>query len=334
MRFFINKTTMNANNANPLVLMYHRIAEPALDPWQLCVSPENFANQLNLLCNEFNTISGASSEIRHGRRPVVITFDDGYADNLYAAQPILEKYSTSATIFITTAYIGGQREYWWDELERLILLPGSLPKSLNLDSCGINFRYTLEEMTTYSAALADTYTQWKVTYDGQEPPTERHRFFLKLWRLLGGSTEILRQNVLDYLNTWASTPRVVRNSHRPMTEHELLSLHERGRLQVGSHCVTHTALPTLDTKSKRTELESSKSKLEAILNHSVTSLAYPHGEYDLETLKLAKEAKYSCAYGTQNPRFPNQWNRYQIPRMMVLNWGVQEFSRRLNLAFS
>lgn len=73
--------------------MYHRIAEPGLDPWRLSVTPGNFSRQLDLLCSKFNIISGASSAIRHGRRPVVITFDDGYADNLYTAQPILDKYS-------------------------------------------------------------------------------------------------------------------------------------------------------------------------------------------------------------------------------------------------
>jgi peptidoglycan/xylan/chitin deacetylase (PgdA/CDA1 family) len=51
----------------------------------------------------------------------VITFDDGYVDNFLFALPLLEKYKVPATIFVTTDYIGKDRELWWDELEKKFL---------------------------------------------------------------------------------------------------------------------------------------------------------------------------------------------------------------------
>ena len=54
-----------------------------------------------------------------GRTPIAVTFDDGYRDNLLTATPILERYATPATVFVTTAMIDCECEPWWDELGAL-----------------------------------------------------------------------------------------------------------------------------------------------------------------------------------------------------------------------
>ena len=56
----------------------------------------------------------------HPQLSVAVTFDDGYADNLYEAARLLKRYDTPATFFITTGYIGTGYEFWWDELERIV----------------------------------------------------------------------------------------------------------------------------------------------------------------------------------------------------------------------
>jgi peptidoglycan/xylan/chitin deacetylase (PgdA/CDA1 family) len=52
-----------------------------------------------------------------------VTFDDGYADNLYNAKPLLERYGIPATVFLITGYIEDKRQLWWEELVRLLLQP-------------------------------------------------------------------------------------------------------------------------------------------------------------------------------------------------------------------
>ena len=44
-------------------------------------------------------------------RPLLLTFDDGYVDNLEHAQPVLQQHGAKATIFIVTAY-AGDRAQW------------------------------------------------------------------------------------------------------------------------------------------------------------------------------------------------------------------------------
>ena len=57
------------------------------------------------------------------RRTVIITFDDGYADNFHTALPLLQEADCPATVFVTAGKIGAERDFWWDELERVILVP-------------------------------------------------------------------------------------------------------------------------------------------------------------------------------------------------------------------
>lgn len=45
---------------------------------------------------------------------MAITFDDGYADNLHNALPILEEHNVPATIFITAGYVGQNKSFYWD----------------------------------------------------------------------------------------------------------------------------------------------------------------------------------------------------------------------------
>jgi peptidoglycan/xylan/chitin deacetylase (PgdA/CDA1 family) len=105
-----------------VILMYHSISRGRPDPWNLCVDPDRFADQLRLLRDRFQVVSlGALGEALAARRTlsraVVISFDDGYRDNLLVAKPLLEQEGLPATVFVATGYLDAGRDFWWDELE-------------------------------------------------------------------------------------------------------------------------------------------------------------------------------------------------------------------------
>jgi len=84
-----------------LILLYHRIADVQPDPWSLCVTPRHFAEQLETLQQysrpmQLRQLIRALADGYLPRRSVVITFDDGYADNLHHAKPTLERYEILA----------------------------------------------------------------------------------------------------------------------------------------------------------------------------------------------------------------------------------------------
>lgn len=120
------------NRPRNVILMYHRVARLKPDPWSLCVTPEHFAEHLQVL-QKYTRVRLDKFDPGSKSPTVAITFDDGYADNLYEAVPLLARFDTPATFFITTGYIGGGREFWWDELERIVFQsprPGPSPDAL------------------------------------------------------------------------------------------------------------------------------------------------------------------------------------------------------------
>src|SRR5262249_42280820 len=104
-------------NVAGLILMYHRIAELQFDPWGLAVSPRHFAEHLEVLRKHgqprplTQAVKALQRQEEVEGRPLVITFDDGYADNLYNAAPLLDRYDVPATLFLATGYIDGAREF-------------------------------------------------------------------------------------------------------------------------------------------------------------------------------------------------------------------------------
>jgi len=98
------------------ILMYHRVCDSdAFD--QLTVSPERFEEQMAVLAKKGGVISldQAVQQLREktsvDSNSVVITFDDGYLDNLQQALPILEHHQLPATIFVTTDFAAQQTSH-------------------------------------------------------------------------------------------------------------------------------------------------------------------------------------------------------------------------------
>ncbi len=108
------------------ILMYHSIACAAGARFrQFTVSPASFAEQMAYLhAQQYTPLTvtqyvqarsqGASSL---AERPVIITFDDGFADFFTDALPVLRRYNLTATLYITTAYVDGVSSWMRREKE-------------------------------------------------------------------------------------------------------------------------------------------------------------------------------------------------------------------------
>jgi peptidoglycan/xylan/chitin deacetylase (PgdA/CDA1 family) len=106
------------------ILLYHRVASVSSDPWRLAVPPDVFDRQLEVIAARFQPLPLRElvAGLRAGDLParaVAVTFDDGYRDNLLAAKPLLERHGVPATVFVISGYIGSERDFWWDVLERV-----------------------------------------------------------------------------------------------------------------------------------------------------------------------------------------------------------------------
>ncbi|MBI3899529.1 MAG: polysaccharide deacetylase family protein [Gammaproteobacteria bacterium] len=96
------------------VLMYHRVDR--VDGFdQLTVQPERFDEQMAYIAANHRVISLARAidELTDGSTlpGVVVTFDDGYQDNLTQALPILKRHNIPATVFVTTDFSAQRRSH-------------------------------------------------------------------------------------------------------------------------------------------------------------------------------------------------------------------------------
>ena len=315
-----------------LILMYHRVTELPNDPYLLAVTPKHFAEQLEVIRRygvpmSLGQMVQALQDGKVPKRGVVVTFDDGYADNLYSAKPLLERYDIPATVFVTTGHVGHPCEFWWDELDRLLLQPGTLPSRLELSLDGHAWQWELGEAATYRTADYQRDRNWHI--EREDCPTPRHHLHRSLYQLLHSLTETDRQQLLRELRTWAGAEPIGRPTHRTLSHHEVVQLAEGGLIEVGAHTVTHPMLSALSVVEQRDEIRHSRAHLEGILNRPVTSFAYPHGSYTKETLAVVREAGFACASSSEPDAVCTNADCFQLPRIVVRDWDREAFTRWL-----
>jgi peptidoglycan/xylan/chitin deacetylase (PgdA/CDA1 family) len=288
--------------------MYHRIASLASDPYGICVSPENFAEDLEVIRRRANPISltQLQASLVDGRLPkraVVLTFDDGYADMLHAARPLLERFEVPATVFVVSSLLHQTREFWWDELEKIILQPDRLPPVLSLQSGAT-----------------------PVHFDASGP---REQFFWAVYGHLRGHPPQERECAMQQLHDWTGRQPNMRPTHRGLTPDELIRLADGGLVEIGGHTDTHVALATLPAQSQQSEISAGKAKLEEVLGKRITSFSYPHGSYTSDTVAAVKNAGFRCACTTLGQMARPKSPAYEIPRISIKNAGKGRLKHKL-----
>ena len=325
---------LNQIRSRVAILLYHRIAEHIPDPQLLCVSSGNFEEHLQYLRDYCQPISlfqlnQALLSGRLPRRAVVITFDDGYADNFWSAKSLLERYDYPATIFVVSGYVGKDRELVSDELDRLLLESPVLPDKLCLTIAG----------KTYSWQVGGTPAQlsaWDVTQDGF--PTSRHRCYFDLHKLLRPMNQDNRERALTELWHQVGGSAHARQTRRVMNVDELRELAKSNLIDVGAHTISHLLLTAQPVEVQWQEIMGSKEQLEQFLGRPVTSFAYPYGGVSAaagtKTLDLVRQAGFHMACSTMSGLVALATDPFLLPRCLVRDWSGDEFARRLRAFFA
>ena len=278
-----------------VILLYHRVADLDSDPWSLCITPAHFSEHLEVLrkCVPISLRQVSLSGRYGAKRPrVAVTFDDGYADNLYTARPLLERYDIPATFFVVTGYVGQGREFWWDELEKIVFGPEILSETVQFTSASATRCFNTSEFS-------------------------RSSLYMSLYRDLQPMRHEERRNVLDQLLECSHQSPSVRESHRIMSAEEVCRLADGKLVEIGAHTVTHPRLSSQPLERQRAELQNGKSWLEELLGRTIASFSYPFGgsgHYAAETVSAVREAGYLRACTTAAHRVANGDNVHELPR--------------------
>ncbi|HEX2910690.1 MAG TPA: polysaccharide deacetylase family protein [Chloroflexia bacterium] len=117
---------MTANKSTVPVLMYHSISSESSPKFKrFTVSKAHFENQIHFLQEQGYralTVTQYTAALRQDpsrlpAKPLLITFDDGFADFYFKALPVLQKYNFNATLYVSTAYVGGTSTWLYPEGE-------------------------------------------------------------------------------------------------------------------------------------------------------------------------------------------------------------------------
>lgn len=315
-----------------VVLMYHRVANLSLDPWQLAVQPDRFERQLKLLQKKYHVISLTElvtqlADHSLSANCICITFDDGYSDNFFNAKPLLEKYRCPASFFITTQYIDRKQLFWWDELQNIILEPESLPPAFSMTINGELFEYHLENDTVLTPTSKDRQTKWVAP---EEPPTRRCELYLAIWEKLRPLPEYVLQSTLSQVRFWAGYQQLPDYLSIPLTTSQLNCIALHPLFEIGMHTVSHPALSFQTREVQLQEISGSRECLEKMCNRSTNVLTYPYGDYDDTTINVVKQEKLQAAFTTVERVITKQSNPYCLGRFQVRNWNEDEFERQLS----
>ncbi|WP_244834407.1 polysaccharide deacetylase family protein [Clostridium sp. BJN0001] len=102
-------------------------------------------------------------------------------------------------------------------------------------------------------------------------------------------------------------------------------------IDIESHTKTHCHLSKLSYEKQLLELKESKEILEKTLGKKITSIAYPFGDYDENTIKAAKEAGYSLGFTCKRGIIDSTYNKYTLNRIYMNSYmKLDEFKKMIN----
>jgi peptidoglycan/xylan/chitin deacetylase (PgdA/CDA1 family) len=280
---------------------YHRIGDPSesqFDRGVYSCSAFNFREHICLLRDRFEIVDIATLlKINNGplpRKPLaMVTFDDGYADNFQVAFPILKELGVKAAFFIPTAFIGGSRVPWWDEIA-----------------------WILRNATVTQIRLSDS--------DGDYVLNEAHieksiRGVLKLVKRRENIP--MDKQVAEIYESSRPKGTISELGQKLFIAPEQLCEMRLAGMDIGSHSHTHQILSHLDADLQLEELRRSKEIIEGIIGEPVLSVAYPVGSssaYSARTCEIARSLGYRIGFNyLDSPNWLPITNLFEVHRLSV-----------------
>jgi len=288
------------------ILVYHRVVpEPdPLMPDHVCA--REFDWHLAALERWFTVLPlrEAAARLRGGTLPArsaCVTFDDGYADNVTVALPILRRRGVPATFFLATSFIDGGR-MWNDSVIEAVR--GAQGETLDarcagLDALGIS-TIGLRRQAIERVLAALKYL----------PLEERQR---RVEELAAQTSRTLPSDLM-------------------MTAEQARHLHASD-MEIGAHTVTHPILAQLDPERAESEIRESKRRLEAITGNPVSLFAYPNGkpgrDYRREHVGMVKRLGFEAAVSKTPGVAHAASDPFQLPRFTPWDRTPGKFVLRL-----
>ena len=263
------------------VLAYHRVTNPYEAGFDMFIpnvsaTPAAFFSQMDYIERHFQVVSLDDILVWLNNRqplppnPLLITFDDGYQDNLQYAFPILLQHGFPAVIFLATSYIGEKKPFFWD-------------------LTAYCFHHTEKD----TAVLPLTGPQhWS---DESGRTAVMNNWLNKLKKLPNHEKETAIQQLPQTLDVTISDDSF---ANLCLTWEQVRAMSQSG-ITFGAHTQSHPILTRMPLDAAREEITGSIARIKAETRCDVTSFAYPNGQlldFNKSLVDILKEVGIKVAF--------------------------------------
>ncbi len=266
------------------ILVYHRVLREPCPLFSSQMTAKRFTEHCLWLSKHYHVLglAQAMARMKEGSLPprsAVITFDDGYADNLDVALPILKDYGLSATCFIATGFYDDHCMFNDVIVEKI--------KQLHQ-----GYRFLGREYDAQTVDGKRALIQAMIAHVKYLPLEQREAFLAKLC-------------------PHSSVPPLM------MSLEQRQRWHQSG-MGVGAHTHSHPILTTLSNEDAKQEILTSKQVLENQCQTPIRWFAYPNGKKDQDYqdvhVNLLKECGFDGAVTTVPGAVTEGANLFELPR--------------------
>lgn len=297
-----------------VVLTLHRVVPDAelprvRSPRGMVLRESLFAELLAYLAQECLCISlaDAAKPVRTARPCVLLTFDDGWADNLEVAWPHLRRLALPWQLFLTTGLPGRTEPFWVERFLGLAAQQGARSSLYRaLDRWPWRAPQPLRLALPSLEALARDPESF-LPFLKQFSPAALDRF-------LAAQNEHPTADPRERLLSWP----------------ELRTLHDAG-VPIGSHTVNHPILPQLAPAQLGEELACARVHLAARIAPT-DAIAYPNGDADTQVKKAARAAGYRWGFLNSPGLWTPATDPLLIPRVNIWDGTLADARGRFSCA--
>lgn len=282
----------------PRILFWHGV-DTSVDS---VICPEVFGidvfkKQIDYLNSHYDIISIYEFEKRltnatFNGKEVLLTFDDGYANNLYVVEPILSGLGLPYTIFISTDNISTGNMYP-TSVNRLVTIAAGL---YNLSIPTLKQKFTLK---TFNERIS---VAKQISHEMKSRPVDE-----------------VKSIVNDLMNNLPSDEWLrLKNRFkclRPMNWEEVYQLSRKEHVTIGSHCKWHICCHDYQSPDMiRDQIVSSKQIIEDHLQMSCDYFAYPNGSYTHYSVECVNST-YKMGFSAETKTTVDQDHKSLLPRI-------------------